>query len=204
VTSVLHTARLRAVADVIRQAGARSVLDLGCGDGDLLALLAGEPVIERLTGVDVSRAALERAEARLAPSGAAADIALHHGSIAALGALHRGYDAAVLVEVIEHVDPERLSPVEQAVFHRARPGLVVVTTPNADMNAALGVPARRMRHPDHRFEWGRLRFQRWAEGVAVRAGYAVCCADLGVRLSALGAESQMALFTVSSPAGPGR
>jgi small RNA 2'-O-methyltransferase len=106
-----------------------------------------------------------------------------------------GFDCAVLIETIEHVDPDRLSALDRAVFRGMRPRTVVVTTPNAEFNPLLGVPPRRFRHPDHRFEWSRAKFQNWAEGVARRNGYAVRCADIGGRHPELGGASQMAVFT---------
>ncbi|SEA83198.1 methyltransferase domain-containing protein [Rubrimonas cliftonensis] len=199
-TTPLHAERLRVVRETVMRLQARTVLDLGCGDGDLIIELARLPGVERIEGVDVSRDALERLQARRAEAevGAAprgATVVLHHGQISALGPAFAGFDVATLVEVIEHVDPERLSTLERAVFRAARPRFVVMTTPNADFNDALGVPRGRFRHPGHRFEWGRQRFRSWCEGVASRTAYAVNCTDLGVRRAPMGAESQMALFS---------
>lgn len=189
-TTPHHEQRLRGVADVVRASGARTVLDLGCGDGDLVTRLATQPRIERIVGVDLCRDALGRLQARLAAlnGGTAARVDLVHGSITDGGAALRGFDCALLVETIEHTDPERLSLLERAVFGGMRPRTVVITTPNADLNPLLGVPAHRLRHPDHRFEWGRARFRRWSQGVAERNGYAAADAELA------GGVSQMAVF----------
>ena len=55
------------------------------------------------------------------------------------------------------------------MFGAARPGAVIVTTPNAEYNVRLrDAPGRAMRHPDHRFEWTRAEFAAWADGVAGR------------------------------------
>jgi hypothetical protein len=102
----------------------------------------------------------------------------------------------VLVETIEHLDAERLGAFENSVLGRLRPDAVVVTTPNAEYNALLGVPAHRFRHPDHRFEWDRARFRGWADGVARRQGYRVGCTDIAGRHPRLGGASQMAVFDV--------
>jgi hypothetical protein len=97
--------------------------------------------------------------------------------------------------VIEHVDPDRLASVERAVFEFARPGLVVVTTPNREYNAKFeGMQPGQLRHPDHRFEWTRGEFQAWVEGVAGRFGYAARVEPIGEADEALGAPSQMAIF----------
>lgn len=201
-TTWLHEERLAAVADVVRASGARTLLDLGCGDGDLFVRLVRQPGIERIVGVDLCRDALRRLQERLAAQKAETRtrVELVHGSMTEGGAALRGFDCAVLVETVEHTDPERLSILERSVFGLMRPQCVVITTPNADFNPELGVPAHRLRHPDHRFEWGHARFRRWSQGVAERNGYAVTCAGLA------GGASQMAVFrrldaatTASSP-----
>jgi 3' terminal RNA ribose 2'-O-methyltransferase Hen1 len=182
----------------VRESGARSVLDLGCGDGDLLTRLAGEPQIERIVGIDLCRASLGRLRERLdALEGEkTARVDLVHRSMTKKGAALMGFDCAVLIETIEHIDPERLSRLEQAVFSEMRPANVVVTTPNAEFNPLLGVPSHRFRHPDHRFEWDRARFRKWARGVAVRNGYDGACQDIAGRHAALGGASQMAVFRI--------
>lgn len=203
-TSWLHEQRLEAVHGAVRASGARTVLDLGCGDGDLLSRLAGDPGIERIVGVELSPGALARLRARLGDAArdrGACELAFLHGSITEQGPALAGFDCAVLVETIEHVDPGRLSALERAVFGRMRPLTVVVTTPNAEFNPMLGVPAHRFRHPDHRFEWDRARFARWARGVATRNGYRVECSDIAGAHPVHGGASQMAVFTRALAAG---
>ena len=112
-----------------------------------------------------------------------------------------GFDCAVLVETIEHLDAERLGALERSVFGFLRPATVVVTTPNAEFNTLLGVPAHRFRHPDHRFEWDRARFRRWAGSVAERRGYLVRCSDIAGHHPQLGGASQMAVFDLADHAG---
>ena len=201
-TTWLHEQRLEAVRDVVRARGARSILDLGCGDGDLLCRLAVEPRIERIVGIDLDRGALARLRARLARHGAAATarVDLVHGSMIEGASARTGFDCALLIETIEHVDPARLSGLERAVFAGMRPSAVVVTTPNAEFNRLLGVPSHRFRHPGHRFEWDRAGFRRWAAGAAARNGYAVACRDIAGYHRDLGGASQMAVFRIA--AGP--
>jgi 3' terminal RNA ribose 2'-O-methyltransferase Hen1 len=202
VTSWLHAERLAAVHGALRAVGARSVLDLGCGDGDLLVPLAGDPGMARLVGLDVSAAALARLRGRLARSGVPEGrVELRLGSATGDGASLAGFDCAVLVEVLEHLDPAHLSRLERAVFAQARPRAVIVTTPNAEFNPLLGVPARRFRHPGHRFEWTRAQFRGWAGRVAAASGYGVACRDVGGQHPALGGASQMAVFRRPEGAG---
>ena len=193
-TGWLHEQRLEAVRNVIRARGARSLLDLGCGDGDLLVGIAREGDVDRIVGIDLCAQSLARLRARLAAgdpvSGA---VELLHASLLDAPERLRGFDCAVLVETIEHLDAARLA-FERAILGRLRPLTVVVTTPNAEFNALLGVPAHRFRHPDHWFEWDRARFRQWAEGVAERHGYAVICSDIAGCHPRLGGASQMAVF----------
>jgi len=173
----MHDQRLEAVVASLRAAGAETIVDLGCGDGPLLVRLAHDPAIRRIVGVDVSADALDALRERLAaaPGEVRCKVELRHASMTETGRGLTGFDAAILVETIEHVEPDRLSLVERAVFRDMRPAAVIITTPNSDFNALLGVPGHRMRHRDHRFEWGSARFRAWAGGVAQRNGYEVTC-----------------------------
>jgi len=196
-TTWLHEQRLEAVLAAIRESGARSVLDLGCGDGSLLVRLAQEAAVARIVGIDLSSDSLARLRKKLQtlPGEFREKVELIHGSISEPQRVLAGFDAAVLVETIEHIDPDRLSMVERRVFQDMRPETVVITTPNGDFNPLLGVPPHRYRHPDHRFEWGRAKFRSWAEGVAERNGYAVTCRDVAGAHPVHGGASQMALLT---------
>ncbi len=123
------------------------------------------------------------------------------GSLAYTDGSLRGYDAAVLSEEVEHVDPPRLPALAHAVFGAARPRTVVITTPNAEYNVRWsGLAAGRMRHADHRFEWTRQEFRAWAEGVARRYGYGVEFRPVGPDDSEVGPPTQLALFTLNPPA----
>lgn len=190
--SDLHEERLDAVVAVLREEGARSVLDLGCGAGALLERLAGDGRFTRLAGVDASAEALRIARRRTAA--AAARVTLRCASVLDPLPDDAELDAAVLVEVIEHLPPERLSALETAVFGPRGPRRVVVTTPNRDYNPRLGLADGELRHHEHAFEWGRRRFRAWAEGVAARNGYAVRTEGIGAPDSLLGSPSQMAVF----------
>ena len=180
----LRDLRADAVLAELAAAGARRVLDLGCGDGRLLARLLADPRFEAITGVDVSAAALARAARRLHLDELAPRqrdrLQLRQGSLCYADKRLAGYDAAVLMEVIEHVDPGRLDAVTHAVLGVARPGNVLVTTPNADYNARYpGLAPGARRHPDHRFEWVQAEFRAWATAAAARYGYQARFADVG-------------------------
>ncbi|MGL4963076.1 MAG: 3' terminal RNA ribose 2'-O-methyltransferase Hen1 [Inquilinus sp.] len=196
----LHDQRLATVAAALQANGARVVADLGCGEGKLLSLLARERWVERLIGVDASTRDLERAQRRLKldqPGGPPEGrITLLHGALTYRDRRWAEADAAALVEVIEHLDPDRLPALTRVVFGEARPRLVVVTTPNADYNVlfpTLGAGA--FRHADHRFEWSRAEFRAWAAAVADAHGYAAEFGDIGPADAEHGAPSQMAVFT---------
>jgi len=195
----LNEVRLAAVASALTSSGAKRVLDLGCGEGKLLRVLLAERSFEEIVGIDVSHRALEIAERRLdldhMPERQRQRIRLLHGSLTYRDRRLEGYDAAALVEVIEHFDSSRLRSFERAVFEFAKPGSVVMTTPNRDYNVKFeSLPAGRFRHRDHRFEWGRTEFQNWATDVAERFGYSVRFAPVGPEDSELGAPTQMGVF----------
>ncbi len=194
----LHRIRIGAVMDALAASGAASVLDLGCGSGKLLAALLDDPRYTRITGADVSSRALGMAERalRLDRMGERQRqrLQLVQGSVVYRDKRFAGFDAAVLMEVIEHLDPGRLPAMERVVFGDARPRTVVVTTPNAEFNARYGLGAHEMRHADHRFEWGQDRFAAWAEGVAARYGYRVRIEGVGTVDPEAGTPTQMGVF----------
>src|SRR5262249_22503449 len=127
-------------------------------------------------------------------------VRLRQGALTYTDAALKGYDAAVLSEVIEHLDQPRLPALEYAVFGAARPATVVVTTPNVEYNVRWEtLPAGPVRHSDHRFEWSREEFRTWAEAVAARHGYAVAYAPVGPDDPEVGPPTQMAVFTKTAP-----
>jgi small RNA 2'-O-methyltransferase len=193
--TTLHAERLDAVLQTLLGSGAASVLDLGCGTGELLKRLLREPQIVRMVGVDRSREALRSAKRQLASDSGNVDrVSLLCASCTDLDGALAGFDAAALVETIEHIDPDRLSALESAVFRRCRPGTVVITTPNCEYNPVLGIRDR-PRHRDHRFEWPRAKFSSWARGVADRNRYRVAFSGVGGAHPVFGAPTQMATFT---------
>ena len=196
----LHDQRLQTVLSVIRDTGAKRVVDLGCGEGKLLKLLLSEKQFETILGMDVSWRSLETAKERLRldelPERQRSRIELIQGSLTYRDQRLNGFEAAAIVEVIEHLDAPRLATFERIVFEFARPTYVVLTTPNAEYNAIFEtLPAGEFRHGDHRFEWKRAEFEGWASGVAERFGYGVRFEPVGPVDVEKGAPTQMAVFT---------
>lgn len=192
----LHDQRLDAVSLALRRSGSRTVLDLGCGEGPLLRRLARQPDILRIVGLDRSIVALQALRTALEkePESIRKKVELINGSFTRPDRSLAGLDAAILVETIEHIEPDTLSAMEQAVFFDLAPATVVVTTPNQEFNTILGVPRHRYRHPDHRFEWARPRFRSWATSLARRNNYEVEFEDVGGKHPLYGGASQMATF----------
>lgn len=191
----MHQQRLDAVLDAIAGTNAQSVLDLGCGDGDLFLLLAARQEITQIVGIDICAVSLARLKTRLAQINAAAKkIHLQIGSMTVADPALSGFGCAVLLETIEHIAPCDLPQLERAVFQQMRPRNVIITTPNAEFNPLLGVPTHRFRHPDHQFEWPRAKFRHWGNRVAVAFDYVVQYRDIAGCHPVLGGASQMAIF----------
>ncbi len=192
--------RATAVAAALRDAGAKKVVDLGCGEGRLVRVLMQDPSFLEIAGMDVSMAALGRARERLGldrlPESQRARVTLIHSSLTYRDARLAGYDGAAVSEVVEHLDPARLPAFERSLFEFAAPKVVVLTTPNAEYNIRFPTLAPgRFRHEDHRFEWSRGEFERWAGYAATRFGYTVAFSGIGPDDPEVGAPTQMAVFT---------
>ena len=195
----LNDQRLGSVMAALRASGANRVLDLGCGEGKLIRELLKEKQFEEIVGMDVSIRSLEMAQRRLKlerlPTKQAERVKLMHGSLMYRDQRLEGFDAASVVEVVEHLDPPRLSAFERVLFEFAKPRTVVLTTPNREYNVKWAtLEAGRFRHPDHRFEWTRQEFQDWAMGIAARFGYTVRFVGVGLGDEKVGAPTQMAIF----------
>ena len=197
----LNSERISRIAGVVQTSGAKSVVDLGCGEGKLLRELVKQRQLTRIVGMDVSLRSLEWARDRLhleqlAP--AFRDrIELIHGSLVYRDRRLQGFDLATVIEVIEHLDAARLRTFERVLFEYARPQFVVITTPNSEYNVKFEtLPAGQFRHPDHRFEWTRAEFESWAGGIAERFSYAVKFDGIGNADPLLGTPTQMAVFEI--------
>jgi 3' terminal RNA ribose 2'-O-methyltransferase Hen1 len=195
----LNEQRLGAVLAALKNTGAARVLDLGCGEGRLLQGLLKEKQFAEIVGLDVSHRALEIAHDRLhydrLPPMQKERLRLLHGSLIYRDERLAGFDAAAVVEVVEHLDPARLAAFERVLFECAKPKHIVLTTPNREYNVKWEtLPAGQFRHRDHRFEWTRAEFQDWANGVAARFGYHVHFLPVGPEDPGVGSPTQMAVF----------
>ncbi|MFE3291533.1 3' terminal RNA ribose 2'-O-methyltransferase Hen1 [Rhodococcus sp. NPDC059234] len=201
-TTNVGLAQLRqdAVLATLENLGATRVVDLGCGEGKLLRELLARPAFTRIVGVDVSDAALRKAERRLGlgemPDRQRDRIAVLQSSATYRDRRLQGFDAVVLMEVVEHVDRSRLPALVRSVFGDMKPKVVLVTTPNADYNVLYpNLEPGAFRHPDHRFEFTRTQFESWAGEVTSGHGYDVTFTGIGELDPTHGAPTQMAVFT---------
>jgi 3' terminal RNA ribose 2'-O-methyltransferase Hen1 len=198
-TASLAVERRTTVAAVLRELGARRIADIGCGEGALVAELLKDPMIGELIATDVSARALISAKRRLhyddLPDRQRDRLRLLQSSVTYADERLAGLDAIVLMEVVEHVDPPRLPALAHSVFRAARPGAVVMTTPNREYNVRFdSLPAGEFRHPDHRFEWTRAEFESWSRQAADRYGYSVEFRAVGVVDPDVGSPTQLAVF----------
>ena len=199
----LNAQRLGSVLAALKASGASSILDLGCGEGNLLRDLMKEQQFRRILGVDVSIRALERASDKLRLDRISdiqrKRIELVHGSLMYRDDRLEKFDAAACVEVIEHLDQPRLLAFERVVFEFARPSTVIVTTPNSEYNVKWDtLPAGKFRHKDHRFEWSRTEFQDWAKRVSADHGYEVRFLPIGPADDIVGSPTQMSIFVIQN------
>ena len=195
----LNEQRLNSVVAALRSTNAKHVLDLGCGEGKLLRVLRENRAFDEIVGVDVSHRALQIANERLRvermPARQRERIKLMQGSLMYRDQRLKGFDAAAVVEVIEHLDQPRLAAFERVLFEFAKPNAVVLTTPNVEYNVRFeSLPAGVFRHKDHRFEWTRAQFSEWAQKIGESYGYAVRFLPVGPEDNAVGAPTQMAVF----------
>ncbi|MGI8552096.1 MAG: 3' terminal RNA ribose 2'-O-methyltransferase Hen1 [Dehalococcoidia bacterium] len=199
-TISLNEQRLGSVLAAIKQSGAKRVLDLSCGEGRLLRALLDDRGFSEILGVDVSYRALEIAQDRLKlerlPERQRERIKLLQSSLTYRDKRLAGFDAAAVVEVIEHLEPSRLGAFERVLFEFARPQAVVLTTPNAEYNVRFeNLPVGYLRHRDHRFEWTRAEFRSWAGHTAQTFAYAVRFLPVGAEDPEFRPQTQMAVFT---------
>ncbi|MEL7141225.1 MAG: 3' terminal RNA ribose 2'-O-methyltransferase Hen1 [Cyanobacteria bacterium J06643_4] len=195
----LNQQRMEQVVDVLKGQGAKSVIDLGCGEGSLLRMLLQARTFERVMGMDVSYRELEKAKRRLkdelSPMQQQHRVDLIQGSLIYRDDRLKGYDAATVIEVIEHMDLDRLAAFERVLFEFTQPPVVIITTPNSEFNVRFAMlPAGQMRHQDHRFEWTRREFEVWAQKVCDKFHYTVTFQGIGFDDPDVGSPTQMGVF----------
>ena len=195
----LNKKRLALVLEQLKLSGAETVIDFGCGEGKLLRMLLKEKQFKKIAGMDVSAGELSKAKDRLywqeMPPKQKERIELFQGALTYKDKRLEGYDAAAMVEVIEHLDENRLPALERVVFEFARPKTIILTTPNREYNIMFENMNGSMRHTDHRFEWTRKEFESWATEVAAKNNYQVQFLPVGEVVENVGAPTQMGIFT---------
>ena len=196
----LNTQRIEAVKNAVLESGASSVIDLGCGECRLTKILLNEKQIQKVTAADVSVRELEKAKTRLhydtMQSYRKNKLTLIQASLTYKDKRFYGYDCACVVEVIEHIEPLRISAFERSLFEFAKPKTVVLTTPNREYNENYDfLKTGELRHNDHRFEWTREEFEKWTRHICEKFGYTVKISGIGDYDEKYGTPTQMGVFT---------
>jgi len=199
----LNEMRLNAVVSEVIASGAASVIDMGCGEGNLTKLLIREKQLSKVTAFDVSFTALERCKAKLKIENLHETLqnklTLFQGSLIYRDKRFEGYDCACVVEVIEHLDESRLTAFSRVLFEFTKPKTVIITTPNVEYNAVYeNMKDDQLRHGDHRFEWTRAQFEEWVCGISKTYGYTAKLKTVGETHEIYGSPTQMGVFTLCS------
>ena len=199
----LNQQRLNTVLEQVKKSGAETVIDLGCGEGKLLRRLLKEKQFTKIVGMDVSYYELTKAKERLRLEEMSPKqrerVDLFQGALTYKDQRLAGYDVATIIEVIEHLDDDRLESFERVVFELAKPKMVIVTTPNCEYNQMYkGLEPNKMRHKDHRFEWTRKEFETWAKDVAQKYNYQVKFHSIGDYQEEIGSPTQMGIFKIKN------
>ena len=197
----LNTQRMEAVKNAVLESGAVSVLDIGCGEGKLTSILLRETQIKRITAADVSVSVLEKAKQKLnfdrMQPYLKDKLTLIQASLMYKDKRFEGFDAACVVEVIEHMDEGRIPLFEKVLFGCAKPKTVIVTTPNKEYNDNYPTLENgTLRHKDHRFEWTREEFRNWCRHICKEFGYTVNYQNIGETDEKCGSPTQMGVFTI--------
>lgn len=205
-TLPLWKSRILAVKDILAKEKVTSAVELGCGDGKVLASVASEKSsekkIEKLAGMDVSMRSLRIASDRLRRAGRL-DVPLYHGALTYRDERLEGFDAVILMEVIEHLEPHRLDAAMQVVFGEIRPRIAVLSTPNRAYNVRFKFPLHNgLRHRDHRFEFTTKEFILWCGEVAKKFGYDVSVGPVGDEDPEVGPPSLIATFRLDPKKDP--
>ncbi len=195
----LNKQRLQSVMNEVNTCGAKTVIDIGCGEGKLIKLLMKEKELVKVTGVDVSNEVLEKAKGKLRMDEMSDyqknKLTIFQGSLTYRDNRFEGYDVACIVEVIEHLDIPRLTAFERVLFEFARPRTAIITTPNVEYNRHYEtLLTGSFRHSDHRFEWTRQEFESWAEQLCEKYNYVVRFLGIGSHEESTGSPTQMGVF----------
>lgn len=176
----LYLMRYRYVMDILEQEQSchnniKTIADLGCNECKFMKYFRnGDLEVDALIGVDVDEAVLTNVAMQLKPlpshylnpKSHPFEIELFAGSITDKDQRLYKVDAVCAIELIEHLHPDELLAFPKTVFGFMQPRVAIITTPNKEYNVIFkDFDDDTFRHPDHKFEWTREEFKRWANGV---------------------------------------
>ncbi|KAJ3191065.1 proteasome core particle subunit beta 2 [Irineochytrium annulatum] len=189
------TVRRTAVLSILKRHKVVSMIELGCGEGNVISIALNDTNVNAVVGVDILEERLLLAANNCAPNDYDRNnlreqpitLYLYHGSLTTADDRLLGYDGIICTEVIEHLDPPVLAEFPRITLGIYRPRVLVVTTPNAEFNVSFpdlkyGTPEAVFRDDDHRFEWTRREFQEWASEIAESFGYGVSFSGVGGKI----------------------
>ncbi len=198
----LNDLRIQKIVETINSLDVSSIMDLGCGEGKYLREYLKIKKLHQITGIEVSTSVLDKAEQRLKidrmPERVREKLALLQGSLTYKDQRLKNMDLATCIEVIEHIDEDRLDAFAESLFAFSKPKYAIITTPNVEFNVTFeNMPEGKLRHNDHRFEWDRKTFQNWCDAICEKYNYEVSFDSIGEEHPEYGAPTQMGLFRIN-------
>lgn len=146
------------VADLVERLAPATTIDVGCGEGYVLAALQRRGVGGHLHGVDLAEGAIAEARTRVGDG-----VSLEVADATTLGEAGRRFDLVLSLEVLEHIpDPGRALPV----LHGLTTGHAILSVPHEPffrgLNLARGRDIGRLgNHPEHVNTWSRTGFMEF-------------------------------------------
>ena len=170
------------VSQIMTEYSIRSVIELGCSEGEFVNRASLHDSVDLVVGVDIDDETITRASHKVYPHDQQKaiqwrrkhdqDVWLFQGDalVKYPQLKHFGTQLIAMIDVIEHLQKEMIPPAMENVMGYLRPEYFFVSTPNYEFNVHFSSEPR-FRHSDHKFEWTRDEFAEFYKTYAAKYGY---------------------------------